>query len=191
MKAKFTQKVTDFRTFGLCALFCLVSILLTRFDIYAQSTESVRVSIIFHPIQKLTINPEQTNISLEYRTLEDYQRGVESTQRNHLTILSTGPYEVKVRLGLEDPAENTAGTHDVPNIRVSALPNAHSKNTNLQSQHLLNPVAHHLISSHHAAIDIPFDIRYEGMGNLTFASQLTGNDIKTSENIVVYSIETK
>lgn len=81
--------------------FILTSFALLGFaTVSAQtSTDNVTLNVKLKPIQTLVVNPAQKEVNLLYTTAADYSGGVSSTQADHLTVYSTGGFEVKVKSG--------------------------------------------------------------------------------------------
>lgn len=81
--------------------FILTSFALLGFaTVNAQtSTDNVTLNVKLKPIQTLVVNPAQKEVNLLYTTAADYSGGVSSTQADHLTVYSTGGFEVKVKSG--------------------------------------------------------------------------------------------
>jgi hypothetical protein len=79
--------------------FILASFALLGFaTVNAQTnTDNVTLNVKLKPIQTLVVNPAQKTVDLVYTTAADYSGGVSSTQADHLTVYSTGGFEVKVK----------------------------------------------------------------------------------------------
>lgn len=60
-------------------------------------TDNVTVNIKFTPIQTIVVNASQKTVEFAYNSINDYNNGAgEITNKDHLTINSSGPFEVKV-----------------------------------------------------------------------------------------------
>lgn len=57
----------------------------------------VNLTIELNPIQTLVVNESQKNVALKYETLEHYEKGVSSENEKHLSVTSTGGYEINVK----------------------------------------------------------------------------------------------
>lgn len=90
-------------------------------ELYAQN--SVTLNVNLYPIQTLMVNTSQKEVNLEFKTREDYRNGVVSEQQDHLTIYSTGGFQVKVS------AVTAAIDKDVLS-NISIMPSSGSKPLN-------------------------------------------------------------
>ncbi|WP_294297198.1 hypothetical protein [uncultured Chryseobacterium sp.] len=61
----------------------------------AQNTVTLNVRL--KPIQTLLVATAQKTVNLDYNTRDDYANGVSSNNADHLTIYSTGGFQVKVK----------------------------------------------------------------------------------------------
>src|SRR5690554_3199570 len=65
--------------------------------LFAQSpTDDVILNIVLNPFQSIVVNPDHKEVDLVYTTMEDYNDGVQAFKKEHLTVFSTGGFEVKV-----------------------------------------------------------------------------------------------
>ncbi|WEK71710.1 MAG: hypothetical protein P0Y62_09095 [Candidatus Chryseobacterium colombiense] len=79
--------------------FILASFAFLGFATVNAQTNQVTLNVKLKPIQTLVVNPAQKAVDLIYTTAADYSGGVSSTQADHLTVYSTGGFEVKVKGG--------------------------------------------------------------------------------------------
>lgn len=63
----------------------------------AQTSGDVTLNVKLKPVQTLVVNPTQKTVDLVYDSKAKYAAGVSSDQDNHLTVYSTGGFEVKVK----------------------------------------------------------------------------------------------
>lgn len=130
-------------------------------DTYAQN--SVTLNVNLYPIQTLLVNTAQKEVNLEYDTREDYLNGVVSEQQDHLTIYSTGGFQVKVS------AVTAAIDKDILN-NISIMPSSGSKPLN--QSHVtytgknISEIEQPIISATKGAIDKNVNISYKGAGNV-------------------------
>src|SRR5690606_40241368 len=106
-----------YRVLGIIGL-----IILGITDLKAQAT--VKINIVLNHVQNLTINPDQHVVNLNYNTLEDYRNGVEITKNAHLSVFSTTPYEVKVKLAQTEFIKLGSEAEDkitMPDIQIVTL----------------------------------------------------------------------
>lgn len=66
-------------------------------SVMAQTTDQVTVNLKFQPVQSIVVTSSQKTVDLVYQTEADYNAGVSSTQNDHLTIFSTGGFQVTVK----------------------------------------------------------------------------------------------
>lgn len=60
----------------------------------AQQSRDVSLNIRLNPIQSLTVNADQLTVNLDYRSKDDYKSGVTVIEQNHLSVFSTGGFEI-------------------------------------------------------------------------------------------------
>lgn len=172
---------------------CLAVVLcLLMFNLKGQnSSASVRLVIVLHPVLNLTVNPEQQNTTLEYLTLKDYREGVEVSSPEQLSVSSTGPYIVKVRLS-DDLYKGAAGTIAddlyLPDVRVSATP-VNGGNMHLKTQSLTT-MEKTLIYDDKPALYKTFDLNYKGPGGGALADYVQKSQARFS-NTILFSIEVR
>ena len=64
----------------------------------ASTSDNVTVNIKFTPIQTIVVNGTQKTVDFAYNSIENYNAGADAiTNDDHLTINSSGPFEVKVK----------------------------------------------------------------------------------------------
>lgn len=154
-----------------------------HFDTYAQS--SVTLNVNLYPIQTLLVNTAQKEVNLEYNTREDYRNGVVSEQQDHLTIYSTGGFQVKVS------AVTAAIDNDMLN-NISIIPSSGSKPLN--QSHVtytgknISEVEQPIISATKVAIDKNVSISYKGAGNDALIEFAKSNMPVNQSYTVLYTI---
>lgn len=141
---------------------------------YAQiNSGSVTLTIRLYPIQTLIINAAQSNVGLDYMTKGDYGSGVNSNNVDHLSIFSTGGFEVKVRSITNEIQQHTgmqlkaieAGT-------IQVLPSEGSRALT-DAQYTPQPLSANdqiIVSSNKASIDRNISIEYKGAGSNIYSS---------------------
>src|SRR5690554_4456234 len=78
--------------------------LLSEFTLFAQTTtlgeglssDLVSLNIVLSPLQSIVVNPTQKVVNLVYENADNYNEGVIHELADHLTINSTGGFEVTV-----------------------------------------------------------------------------------------------
>lgn len=154
---------------------------------------SVKINIVLNHVQNLTVNPTQETVSLIYNTVDDYLNGVESTQKEHLNVFSTGAFVVKVKVANEDFVQigsDATGRIRLPNVNVTAKTVEAVTGVNTESR-VLGVEETALITGDNPIINQKFDVTYKGPGNneLILYSERGKTNIFT--NTVMYSIEAK
>src|SRR5690606_17699862 len=154
---------------------------------------SVRINIVLNHVQNLTINPDQQVVNLNYNTLDDYRTGVEVTKNAHLSVFSTTPYEVKVKLANNEFVKLGSEDEDrvsMPDIQVS--PVSTTQNSEVEfSTSVLTTEGRKIISSSVPTTSAVYNIQYKvpkGENIIRFAER---NKTIVFYNDVLYSIETK
>lgn len=89
-------------------------LLLFSFVLAAQNTAQSNLNVILKPIQSIKINDQQQQINLSFETVEDYTKGKISDQADHIEIMSSGTYEIRV-------VAHTPLTHQTDEINVENI----------------------------------------------------------------------
>lgn len=149
--------------------------------------KSVNLTIKLHRIQSLQVNDAQTNVLLEYKTKEDYKNGVSVTENNHLTVYSTGGFQVK--------AQASAGSFEGPKpfetktVHLTATNGSGVQGDANYSEVELTNVPATLINSANGAVDRQFHVTYSGAKDNAYLNHYdkatNPNEYKT---IVTYTI---
>lgn len=158
---------------------------------FAQT--GVRLNIELHDVQHLVINPDQSTVTLAYHTLADYQNGVESVQKAHLSVFSTSGYEVKVKLANQDFIKLGQAQKEkipAPLIRVKATATHIGQTVNTASG-VLSTNKETIIFSDSPTLNGLFDVTYTGPGADGLMQYVEKNNTVTFTNDVLYSIETR
>ncbi|WP_430615279.1 hypothetical protein [Flavobacterium sp. JP2137] len=170
----------------------LFSLLLvaTAFSAHAQEEGTVTLNVKLHPIQTIMVNPSQNEVDLDYTTNEDYARGVSVKQRDHLSIYSTGAFNVNVRSS-SSLLTGTASNIDASDIKITAALGATKKlvgstvnSVNLTAGDQL------LISNTLGGIDRNFNITYAAAGAGKYINKYYSSESPTVyTTTVTYTIE--
>lgn len=154
---------------------------------------SVRINIVLNHVQNLTINPDQQVVNLNYNTLDDYRTGVEVTKNAHLSVFSTTPYEVKVKLANNEFVKLGSEYEDrvsMPDIQVS--PVSTTQNSEVEfSTSVLTTEGRKIISSSVPTTSAVYNIQYKGPKGENIIRFAERNKTIVFYNDVLYSIETK
>lgn len=159
----------------------------------ACAQTNVRLNIVLNHVQNLTIHPDQNAVTLTYNDLEDYRKGVEVVKNSHLTVFSTGAYEVKVKLANEEFVKLGGQPTDklsIPRIKVLANPVGPDQNVNVTAGEL-SAAGSRIISSDGPSFDASYDVTYQGPGGEELIRYAEKNKTIVLTNDVLYSIETR
>lgn len=163
---------------------CLVSLTLQ-----AQKSASVSLNIKLHPIQTLIVNPSQETVTLDYRTKADYENGVTSKQADHLSVFSTGGFEIKVKANDLTNNGRSISVQDVfiqPYDGSNALSGVTCHPANLNSSETL------IISSDKGWVDKTFSIDYSAKGDFKYLDLYRYSDMaNVFSTTVIYLINPK
>ncbi|MCS4238896.1 hypothetical protein M2306_003357 [Myroides gitamensis] len=88
--------------------------LLFSFVLSAQNSAQSNLNVILKPIQSIKINDQQQHVNLSFETVEDYTKGKISNQADHIEVMSSGTYEIRV-------VAQAPLMHDADEIRVEHI----------------------------------------------------------------------
>jgi len=152
-------------------------------ELYAQN--SVTLNVNLYPIQTLLVNTTQKEVNLEYSTREDYRNGVVSEQQDHLTIYSTGGFQVKV-------SAVTAAIDNSVLDNITIIPSSGSKPLNqlhvVYTDKNISELEQPIISATKGAIDKNVNISYKGAGNDALMGFAKNNTSTNQSYTVMYTI---
>jgi hypothetical protein len=97
------------------ALFSVNGVMAEGPSDYANSGKTT-VNIKLNAMQAILVN--DTEVNLEYRTLENYNQGVETLKENHLTVYSVGGFIVNVKS--DGDFIGTNGSIDAADVIITA-----------------------------------------------------------------------
>lgn len=129
----------------------------------AQShSDNVTVNIRFLPIQTITVQPSQKVTDLLYATPEDYENGVSVTQDDHLTIFSSGGFQVSVTA---DDADFTrsGGSETIPlsEVIIRAADGSYSGPRARYTETALSTTPVPIIEAEDGGRDLKYNITYD------------------------------
>lgn len=176
-------------------LLSMVISIISSVCVYAQSVsegsnDKVSLNIVLYPIQTIVVNSNQNVVDLEYLSETDYQKGVSTNQTDHLTIYSTGGFNVNVE-SADDKMIGKDKNIAVSDIKISA---SKGSNNNLPSVEyaanvLLSAAAASLVRSKTGGVDQTFDVMYEAAGDDKYINHYDVDDSPTVfTTTVTYSI---
>ncbi len=135
------------------ALFSVNSLMAEGPSNYAQSGQTT-VNIKLNAMQAILVN--DTEVDLEYTTLENYNKGVEDTKTGHLTVYSVGGFIVNVK----SDGDFINGSNSIPakDVIISATPAGDSPGTFSSVE--LSTTANTLITSDTGGFEKKYDVKY-------------------------------
>jgi hypothetical protein len=149
---------------------------------------TTNVHIVLNPMQAITVN--QTDVTIAYTSIDDYEDGVEKTVTSHLTVHSVGPFTVRVKAE-SDFNYTGGGTND-------AIPASHVQLTATGSTGSLGDT--HLVtldketgtplitSSTRGGYNMNYDVKYSTKNNNGNAFQYAKHLGGTYTAVVTYDI---
>lgn len=154
----------------------------------------VSLNIVLNPIQTIVVNPMQGNVDLEYVSTEDYSEGVINEQQNHITIYSTGGFEVNVASS-DDYLVGVNKNISTSDIKILASQGSNNilHDVNYMSDVSLSSSPTCLLSSSTGGVDQSFNVSYEAAGDDKYINHFNDKSASTSifTTIVTYSIVTR
>ena len=164
-------------------------------EICAQSSSaSVTVNIIFHPIQTITINSSQKNVNLQYLNIEDYEQGVSATLDDHLSVTSTGGFQVNVASS-QDNFTQSGSTKSIPvsDVMIRATNGSDNDLAQTFENVLLSTNAESLIRSESGGMDLRYNVTYDNTagGSDKYINMTSGDTEAVFSSDVTYTITTK
>jgi hypothetical protein len=161
------------KNFLLTGAFLIVALFSVN-GVMAQSpakSGQTTVTISLKPMQAITVN--QSNVLLEYATINDYSNGVETDMKNHLTVHSVGAFTVRVTAdaNFKDDENNEIPMSDViltaSAVGGSSVPDVYFKPITLGGESTA------LISATSGGMNLEYDVKY--------SNTLAGNAFKYAE----------
>lgn len=157
--------------------------------LYAQSSSgSVKLSVVLSQVQSLTVNEAQNAVSLGFTSKEDFRKGVDVNQPNHINVFSSGRFVVKVSTAgnLTGPGHrsipaSTIAVTPVATGGVVHVPGMVTGSNVSLSEHESRTI---ISSPSHGTIATSFDVNYHASGE-GYAQLDNGSYSAT----VIYTIE--
>ncbi len=160
---------------------------------FAANAQTSTLNVKLNPLQTLIVNPANNVVNLEYKTKADYANGVSAKQENHLTVYSTGGFQVHVKStqqnltgGIKDIAANqiklTASAGKTNPLAATGAPEYKSVDlTHSGDKGVM------LIKSAEGGVDRNIDVTYAAKGDNAFINHV-GQTAATYTTTVVYEI---
>ena len=148
------------------------------------TAQTVNLNVKLKPIQTLVVNNGQKNVDLEYVTKDDYANGVASMNADHLTIYSTGGFQVKVKSAGSE-MQNNGKKIQANSILITASAGSEAVNGAQYSQNVpLSQSESILVTSNTGGVDKKISVNYKGAGANTYLDNYVA-----SQNPTIYSTE--
>ncbi len=152
---------------------------------------TANLSVTINRIQ--TINVNNANVNLNYSSTEHYKNGVTEVRPDHLTVYSTGAFQVTVKAA--DLTSAGSETIAASGISVTAANGTTKPLANLASSgavHLQTDKASTIFTSTQGGVDRNVDVTYKGAGGDDYINKYFKNIAGTAnvyKTTVTYSIE--
>ena len=165
-------------------LFVAIVSMAAAIQVNAQDSHqgTVSLNIKLHPIQTLLVNPAQGTVDLVYNSKANYADGVTSNQADHLTIYSTGAFEISAK------SEGTAFSSSLgdvialntvkltSSVGTDGLAGATYSTQDLSSDDAV------IVASNTGGANKKINIAYAGAGSDTYI-----NNYRNAQNPTVYT----
>lgn len=163
-------------------------------SLFGQKSDNVTLNVKINPIQTIVVNSNQKTVELNYLTKDDYKNGITSTQENHLTINSTGAFEVTVNSDKDQLTANTNFTKSIAaaDIKISAMAGKDKAlDGNFNTGITLSKDKKILISKSSGALDKNVNISYAASGGDKYLENYVKGTAITYTATVTYTLEPK
>lgn len=154
----------------------------------AQSnSDGVTLNIRFLPVQTIEVRPVQKNAELIYATIEDYENGVSVTFDDHLTVTSTGGFQVNV-VANDAYFSSTKSSGRIPVSEIVVIATNGSDNTEpyVYNNVSLSTKPEFLINSKLGGRDLKYNVTYD---NTSSASKYIENFAVNGSKETIYKAE--
>lgn len=162
---------------------------LVLFGMVTVSAQSVTLNVRLKPIQTLVINSAQKVVNLDYTTKDDYSNGVSSVNADHLSIYSTGGFQVKVKSSTA-VMQNGAKSIQANSIQIKATAGSEAVNGAQYAQNVqLSATEATLVTSTVGGVDKKINIEYKGAGaNAYLDNYIAGQTPSVYSTELTYTI---
>ena len=155
--------------------------------IHAQEQDNVTLNVRLYPIQSLVVNNSQIVVNLDYKSKDDYRIGVFENQIDHLSIFSTGGFEISVKSSTPN-LTNGAKTIPVSDILLTASDGSNALDNAVYIPTNLSNIESTLITSEKGGVDKTFSIEYKAKGDYEYINLYDHNSTNIFTTVVTYSI---
>ena len=162
------------------------------FSIYVDAQQTAVLNINLYPIQIIEVNSPSITVDMDYRTVEDYKNGVNTTMQDQLKIFSNAGFAINVRsesATLTNP--NSAEKINAEDITLTALPGTTNSLEGFNATPVvLSNVATQLLSSTVGGANKTVSLNYAGKGNNSYIDQQSSSkSVTTYTTQLTFSIE--
>lgn len=167
---------------------CIVASI-ALFGFVTANAQNVTLNVRLKPIQTLVVNTAQKVVNLDYQTKDDYANGVSSVNADHLTIYSTGGFQVKVK-SANAALQNGAKSIQANTIQIKASAGTEAVNGAQYTQNVqLSANEATLVSSTVGGVNKKINIEYKGAGaNAYLDNYIAGQDPTIYTTELTYTI---
>lgn len=154
-----------------------------------NNTENVTLNVRLHPIQSLSIHPSQKIVDLNYVNKNDYLNGVSSEQQDHISIFSTGGFEISVKN--DNSTINQSGKSiEASTLKIKAENGSQPiAGTPEFQERPLSPNEQFIVRSNVGAVDKTFNVKYTGAADNTYIDNyVVGQTPTVYTTTVTYTI---
>lgn len=161
----------------------------------AQSNyDQVNLNVRLFPIQTIVVNPGQKTVNLDYSSVANYNDGVSLTLEDHITIYSTGGFEVSVKSSsstLKSAETSILADIDAIDIKIIAEEGTSSSlGSNTFPERNLTDQYEVLISNDTGGVNKNYNITYEAAGGNDYINKYFDVENPTTYSTYVqYTIE--
>jgi len=162
--------------------------LLMGLSSFAQTnSENVTLNVRLNPIQTLVVNPAQKIVNIDYISKNDYAQGVTVPNPDHLTVYSTGGFQVKVKsrsASLQNAAAGSNGTIASNSISIIAEAGTDAVPNSVYTPQTLTGEDKIIVSATTGGVDKNISVSYKGAGADTYL-----NNYVAGQNPTVYTTQ--
>ncbi|MFV0470356.1 MAG: hypothetical protein ACK5MK_15710 [Dysgonomonas sp.] len=151
------------RTKFLSAVFAVVVLFVSN-SIQAEDgspSGEVSLNINLHPIQTLVIN--QKTVDIDYKTKDDYLKGVKVNEADHLTVYSTGGFEVKAKTAT-DYLVGSLNHIDTKDVTITPSNGSNALSGAIYTARALSKEDQVIVSSTTGGVDKTVNVEYQAFG---------------------------
>ena len=157
-------------------IICICTIIASCFSVKAQNNAQANLNVQLNTIQSIRINEGQSDVTIALNTADEYINGKSSSLQDHIEIMSSSDYEIKVSASsnlVGDAASIDIGT-------VSIIPSLGSIGESTQGALNLSPINlsladNTIVQSSQGDSKRSFNIEYHVSGGEEYLNKPTGS----------------